>query len=154
MLTSLAFLLSANLAFANPIELESSFSAVHAIGNPYADYFFILSIIVVGLGSEILFGYLFFFRHNKKGVSSLIYANLISYPIFYIFTTAIHILPIPLGEVLAVIIEAAFIKLYLGNEMSIKKSLLISILLNILSIIISLFLSVLLQTSMAPQVVF
>jgi len=140
---SLVILLSAKSVFANPItplEIESYFSITRDIGTNELDLFGLaitISIIVLGLGSEIFFGYLFFFRHNKKGILSLVYANLISYPIFYSLTSAIHFLSIIQGEAYVIIIEAIFIRLYLNEEISFKKSVFISILLNVLSIVFS-----------------
>ena len=145
-LNASAFLFSANFVFANPIapiQLKSFLDISNYIVGPGGLNLFGLiitgSIIIISLGLEILFGYLFFFRNNKKGVTSLIYANLISYPIFYFFTVGINFLSVWQGEIYVVILEAVFIKLFLNEEITFKKSLFISIILNIISVLACLF---------------
>lgn len=132
-------LFSSSAVFANPIVPESYFSITSANYTRTGFIIFIPFFVLFCLGVEIFLGYLFFFRNDKTGVPALIYANLVSYPIFFILTTVTNLLPVTLGEIIVVIIEAVILKLYLKDRITTKKAIIVSNVLNILSIILSIF---------------
>ncbi|PIP27940.1 MAG: hypothetical protein COX29_03850 [Candidatus Moranbacteria bacterium CG23_combo_of_CG06-09_8_20_14_all_35_22] len=127
LIISFVILFSANLVFANPIALPGSyFSMSHEeAGRLDPSLFIKIAIIVISLGAEVLFGYLLFFKNNKRGIVSLVYANLISYPLFYLYTAGLNLLSVAEGEIFVVAIEAIFIKLWLKDNVTFKKALLI-----------------------------
>jgi len=104
--------------------------------------------ISTSLFLELIFGYLLFFRKNKKGILAILVANIISYPLFFLYFTfsvwvtegynLSNLIFLPLviiGEIFVILLEAIIIKFILKQEIIFKKSLLISSVLNIISLL-------------------
>ena len=115
--------------------------------------------LLFGTAVEIICGYLLFFRKQKKGIWAILIANIISFPLFYLYLTATHsylsftvrymmmhvtwFLYLVFGEVAVIFIEMFIIKLVLKNEITYRKSFLISLVLNIISVILGIAIQIL-----------
>ncbi|PJA64621.1 MAG: hypothetical protein CO159_02055, partial [Candidatus Portnoybacteria bacterium CG_4_9_14_3_um_filter_40_10] len=85
-----------------------------------------------------------FFRNKRKGLFAILIANVISFPLFYLWSTwvslnmeglGIILFTYIIGEISVIIIEAILIKLILKNEIKFMASFIASLILNILSLI-------------------
>ena len=128
---------SFNIAKADPIDptqfLKPSFGSHYA----WQAMLIFVFVIFIGIVSEIIAGYFLFFRKNKADLMALVWANVVSYPFFYLFSNLFPFHPILFGEMLVVLIETLIIKAYLKDKISLRKALLVSVVINLTSIIVS-----------------
>jgi hypothetical protein len=97
--------------------------------------------------AETFFGYIIFFRQNKKGILAILIANLISFPLFWFYTGLIayksHFPQLTafifffIGEIAVIMIEAIILKTILKNLITNKKVIIVSIVLNLTSLLLS-----------------
>ena len=144
-------MLSTSIAQANPVPVYPS-GYVSSPGPTFSEFIssayqnlpeFLIGIIFVII-FEIIFGYLLFFRNKRKGLFAILIANVISFPLFYLWSTwvslnmeglGIILFTYIIGEISVIIIEAILIKLILKNEIKFMASFIASLILNILSLI-------------------
>jgi len=103
---------------------------------------FLFAIII-----ESIFGYILFFRKNKKGISAVTIANLISFPLFYLYLTSTlyksQFLPLSsmlppfiFGESAVIFFEMFIFKIVLRKEITYKKAFTASLSLNLTSLLL------------------
>lgn len=129
---------------ANPIPVGGSPAPMHF----YTIYNFLFLWFFVCLFLELIFGLLLFFRKNAvKGVLAILIANIISYPLFYLYyifsiwvseyynlNDYLFLFQLIIGEILVIFLETFIIRLILRKELVFKKCLLISFVLNLISL--------------------
>lgn len=133
-------LFSFSFALANPVVPGARLPSPDLWHRAYDSLPAFFLALVFTLLIEILFGYLLFFRKNKKGLLAILVGNLISFPIFclyvlYVFNVNVLFF-IALGELGVIFFEMFMMQLFLRNEISLKKAFLVSLVLNILSLIL------------------
>lgn len=148
---SLIFLLF-NVARAN---MPSSSYRFDVFSDSYFSVFFALWSLTAAI--EIALGFFLFFR-NLRGAITILFANLISYPLFFIwmyFASLYFGIPsiynnhiflpeqyaLLIGEIGVIFFEALLIKLVLREKITFKYSFLISFTLNLVTVIIGLILN-------------
>jgi hypothetical protein len=144
-----------NITNANPIPPGGFPGSTHtySIGN------FIFLWVLMGLLLEPFFAFILFFRKNIKDALVVLFANAISYPLFFLYVAFLSgtilkyilidflglkfldnysdlyfLIFIIIGEILVILLEAFIINSKVKQKMTFKKSLLISLVLNMISL--------------------
>ena len=140
-----------NFASANPIAVDSN---DHMIKPNLLDTIInglpgLIILLITALVIEIFFGWLIFFRNNKKGLLGTLVGNLISVPLLYLAMSIYNhyfisyvgfinftdiITPVIIFELIVVIFEMFVYKFILKENITYKKAFINSLILNILSL--------------------